>query len=493
MRWSHVLAAAAGFAAVGGYAPFGLFPLPLLSLALLFRLWAASARPLAGFALGLSWGLGFFLGGISWLYVALNRFGGMPPPLAGLAIFLFCAFLALYPALAGALWVRLRRGRPWRDALLAAGLWTLAELARGTLLTGFPWLAVGYSQTPPSPLAGFAPLVGVFGVGFVAVLAAALLAFVPWGRRAQAALATVVLLAIGGAGLALREQQWTTAHGNLLQVSLIQTDIEQSAKWRPEFLQRWLKVNLDLVREHPARLVVLPETTLPLLAEQIPGDYIATLADAVEGVGADLIFGVFVRDADGSIHNAALSLGAAGGQRYAKNHLVPFGEYSPPLFGWFYEWASIPMSDQSPGGSGQPPMTLAGQRVGINICYEDLFGAEIARAATHATLLLNLSNLAWYGDSLAQPQHLQIARMRALETGRTMLRSTNTGMTAVVEPDGRVAALLPAFQRGALRVEVQGRQGLTPYMRWQDKGALLLAVLACAGGLVGRRRVSDQA
>ena len=225
-----------------------------------------------------------------------------------------------------------------------------------------------------------------------------------------------------------------------------------------------------------------------MLAEQLPRNYLATLGDAVGGIDGDLVFGVFVREPDGAIHNAAVSLGAGPTQRYAKDHLVPFGEYSPPMFGWFYDWARIPMSDQTPGGADQPPMRFDDQRIAVNICYEDLFGSEIARAARQATILLNLSNLAWYGDSLAQPQHLQIARMRALETGRPMLRSTNTGMTAAVLPDGRVASVLPAFERGALRVEVQGHAGETPYMRWGDRGVGLAIALAGLAGLIGRRR-----
>ena len=388
MRFSHMLAAAAGFVAVGGFAPFGLFLLPMLSLALLFRLWASSPRAGSAFALGFFWGLGFFLGGVSWLYVALNRYGGMPPPLAGFAIFLFCAMLALYPALVGAIWARFRKGGLWRDALFVAALWAFAEMLRGWLFTGFPWLAVGYSQTPPSPLAGYAPLVGVFGIGFLMAFGAGLIAGAPWRTGAPiAVILTLLVIAAGGVGL--RQHSWTGPVGEPISVVLLQTNIDQSMKWRPELLRQWLQVNLDLVREHPAQLVVLPETTLPLLAEQLPEGFLATLGDAVEGVGGDLILGVFLREADGGIHNAAISLGTSPGQRYAKQHLVPFGEYSPPLFGWFYRFASIPMSDQSPGAAQQAPMVFSDQRVGVSICYEDLFGSAIARGADATTILLN--------------------------------------------------------------------------------------------------------
>jgi len=487
MRFGVIFAALAGFVAVGAFAPFGLFPLAPLSLALLFSLLLRAQGVGQGFALGFGWGLGFFLGGVSWLYVALNRYGGMPPALAGFAIFLFCAYLALFPATVGALYARLRRGGLWCDGLLVAGLWTIAEWLRGTLLTGFPWLAVGYSQTPPSPLAGFAPVIGVYGIGFIVAWIGALIAFAPW-RRASPAPAVLLVVAVLAAGGVLRKEIWTRPVGEPLSVVLLQTNIEQGLKWQPQMLQRWLQMNLDLVREHPAQLVVLPETTLPLLADQLPAGYLDTLSDSVEGVGGDLVLGLFTRNAEGQISNAAISLGVAQRQHYAKRHLVPFGEYSPPSFGWFYEYAKIPMSDQTPGAADQPPMALGGQKIAVNICYEDLFGAEISRRAAAATMQLNLSNLAWYGDSLAQPQHLQIARMRALETGRPMLRSTNTGMTAVIQPDGRVSEVLPAFQSGALRAQLQGYQGMTPYLEHGDRSALGIALGAVLVALAFCRR-----
>lgn len=488
--FAPAVAALAGGLAVFAFAPVSAFPLAILSLAALAALLGRADSPRRGFLLGFAWGLGAFVAGVSWLYVALHRYGGMPAPLAGLAILLFCGYLALYPGLAGALFVRWRSGRAWADAALFAGLWTLAEWLRGWVFTGFPWLAVGYSQTPPSPLAGFLPLVGVFGVGTLVALCGGLVAFTAWrGRRSAAAAAAglaVLLLAGGGVGRA----QWTRPVGEPLKVALIQTNIEQGLKWRPERLAQWLETNARLVREHPAQLVVLPETTLPLLADYLPAGYLDDLARSVRAVGGDVVLGVFTRDAEGHIYNAAVSVGEAPSQQYAKRHLVPFGEYSPPFFGWFYRLAHIPMSDQSRGAAAQPPLALGRQRVAVNICYEDVFGAELIGGLPQASIMLNLSNLAWYGDSWAQPQHLQIARARALETGRPMLRATNTGMTAVVMPDGEVAAVLPPFEQGVLNAEVRGYQGLTPYARWGDRPALALALLAVAVAAVRGRRAA---
>jgi len=487
VRLRHpILALLAGAATVLGFAPFQLFPLPLASLALLFGLLAGRRHAGEGFAIGLAWGLGFFVAGVSWLYVALNRFGGMPGPIAAAAIFLFALYLALWPAMASALFVKLRSGRAGRDALMAGGVWMGFEWLRGWVLTGFPWLSIAYSQTPPSPLAGYFPYLGVFGTGALLVALAAGLGSMlrkGAGRLGPWVVAAVVVVV---AGAALREQTFTEPSGEPLKVALVQTNIQQDLKWQPQRLRDWLDLNLQLVRAHPAALVVLPESTLPMLAEQLPGDYLARLATAA-GPGGTVIAGVFTRDQD-HIYNSALGLSGQQRQSYAKHHLVPFGEYSPPTFGWFYRLANIPLSDQTPGAPDQPLMTVGDQRLALNICYEDVFGDEIRRRAGEATILVNLSNLAWYGDSFAQPQHLQMARVRAIETGRPMLRSTNTGMTAAIGPDGRVTDVLPAFTRDVLEVSVQGMSGETPYLRWGDRLAFALGAVMVLPALWRRWR-----
>jgi apolipoprotein N-acyltransferase len=489
MHWKPLAAAlAAGAASVFAFAPFELFPLAFASLALLFALLRAAPGWRVGFGLGFAWGLGAFLAGVSWLYIALNRYGGVPMPVAALAITLFCAYLALFPALASALFVRLRAVRPPLQAALFAGLWMAAEMLRGWLFTGFPWLAIGYSQTPPSPFSGYLPVIGVYGVGGLVALCSAALVLMPWRRLRAAIPVALPLIVLMVAGAGLTRVEWTSPIGASLKVVLVQTDIEQDLKWDPALLRQWLDINAGLATGHDADLVVLPETTLPVLEEHLPQGFLDYLeADALRRDG-DLILGLFTRDAEGRIYNAAINLGAGGRQLYAKHHLVPFGEFSPPLFGWFYRLADIPMSDQTPGPARQRPMAIGGQRIALNICYEDLFGRKIIRSLPEATLMLNISNLAWYGRSLAQPQHLQIARARALETGRPMLRSTNTGMTALVMPDGSVTGVLPQFERGALEVEVRGYRGLTPYARAGDLLALGLAFALVIGPGLGVRR-----
>ncbi|GIK25210.1 MAG: apolipoprotein N-acyltransferase [Betaproteobacteria bacterium] len=476
-----------GAASVLGFAPFLLFPIPIVALALLVRLWQG-ATPRVAALQGYAFGAGLFLAGVSWVYVSMHVFGGMPLLLAGLAAVLFCCVLALFPALAGYVFARLRRDRILADALLAAAAWTLAEWLRGWVLTGFPWLAFGYAQTPPSPLAGYAPLLGTYGVGFIAALIAALAGLTTLGRRSRWLPSGAAIATLLAAGLGLTSIEWTQPSGKPVSVSLLQGNIEQSLKWRPERLQQSLDTYLRLARAHPAQLVVLPETALPLMLDQLPRDYVAELRRAAQGGKGDVLLGIAAQDAQGRYYNSAVGFTTEGIQSYRKSHLVPFGEFTPPAFAWTLALLKIPMSNFSPGAAVQPPLALAGEKVAVNICYEDVFGEEIIRALPEATLLVNISNTAWFGDSLAQPQHLQIAQMRALETGRFMLRATNTGMTAIVNPRGRVERVLAPFGEGALVGEVSGYTGATPYVRWGNAAALLLVAIGLFAPLAGLRR-----
>jgi apolipoprotein N-acyltransferase len=427
----------------------------------------------------LAWGLGCFLTGVSWVYVSLHDVGGMAAPLAAVATLLFCVLLAVFPALAGLVFRYWRSGHEGRDAALAAGAWALAEWLRGWVLTGFPWLAIGYSQTPPSPLAGYAPLLGVYGLGLLAALLAALVAL---GWRKPAHWAIIAALLAGG--FALHSVAWTEPVGEPLTVSLLQGNIPQSIKWDPERLSLSMETYTRLAAEHPARLTVLPETAMPMLFERIPRETLKQLT-----AHGDVLLGSAVRIGNDGYTNGAVAVSRElTVQAYAKVHLVPFGEYIPPGFDWFFRLVNIPMSDFTAGAATQQPLRIAGQKVMPNICYEDLFGEAIRAALPEAGLLINLSNTAWFGKSLAQPQHLQIARLRALETGRPILRATNTGMTAAIAPDGEVSAVLPAFATDGLTVDVRGYAGLTPYARLGNASAVLLALLAFLPALLARRR-----
>ena len=483
-----LVALLAGAAMVFGFAPFELFPIPFLSLAVLFMLWRRSETPRRAALLGFVWGLGCFLGGVSWVYVSLHDVGGMALPLAAVATLAFCGVLAVFPAFAGYLYRRVPTGIPsghtttdsW-DILLLAGLWTLTEWLRGWVLTGFPWLAIGYSQTPPSPLAGYAPLLGVYGVG---LMVAGVSSWLTLHWRKPAAWVVVAVVLIGGQ--ALRSFEWTEPAGEPLKVSLLQGNIPQSLKWVPENLSLSMEAYARLAAEHPAPLTVLPETAIPLLFDQIPHELLRRLT-----ANGDILIGSALRAGSGYTNSAIALSPAFGMQTYAKVHLVPYGEYVPPGFAWFFGLVNIPMSNFSPGPPGQKPLAIGGQRIMPNICYEDIFGEEILDGLPEATLLINLSNTAWFGDSLAQPQHLQIARLRALETGRPVLRATNTGMTAAISPDGEVTDKLKPFVTDALTVSVRGYTGITPYSRIGNWAAVLLALAACLPSvLTGQRKRS---
>jgi apolipoprotein N-acyltransferase len=469
------LAALTGAAGVLCFAPIELFWLaPLVwggFFLLLQRATSVRCAALTGFAFG----LGFFLAGVSWLYVSLSAFGGMPGWLAAILTTLFCAVMALYPALAGALFKRWQPTAPLHQALLFAALIALSDWFRAWIFTGFPWLTAGFSQTPPSPLAGYAPLIGVFGLSLLVALSGALLV-----ARWRFGLAALLLLAAGGFGL--RQIAWTQPEGEPISVALLQGNVPQEMKFRPEAFFRTFNTYRSLIAKNPAQLTLLPETALPVFFDELPPEYALDLEQLVGEHGGDLIVGTLTGNVE-HYYNSAISLGHSPRQAYSKQHLVPFGEFIPPGFSWFLKVAHIPLSAFTRGDAVQPPLAVAGRQVAINICYEDAFGDEIIRALPQAGILANLSNTAWFGHSLAQPQHLQIARMRALETGRPMLRATNTGMTAIIAPDGTVQSVLPPFTTGALRGEVRAYTGSTPYSRLGNWPALALMALALLLGM----------
>ena len=480
----------AGALAVAGFAPLDLWPLPLLSLAMLFGLLARTNSMRAGFVIGLTWGLGFFIAGVSWVFVSLSVYGGMATWLAALATFLFCAFLALFPAAVGALQTRWR-GTPTLRALLVLPLaWGVTEWIRGWIFTGFPWLVMGYSQVPTSPLAGYAPVTGVYGVSFLLALIAALLAWsvTARGQLTQRAWAAAAILALGVGGQGLRGVMWTTPEGTPTSVALLQGNIPQEMKWQPEKTRSTLEIYARMTAASPAQLIVMPETALPLFESDIPDSYRAGLTSLGQHNGGDVLTGLPTGSPYGAYYNSVISLGSAPSQRYHKVHLVPFGEYIPlrAVWGWVIEVLHIPLSDFARGAVRQQPLAIGGQRVAANICYEDAFGEEIIRQLPAASVLVNVSNLAWFGDSFAPWQHAQMSQMRALETGRMMLRATNTGVTAIIDAQGHVLAALPLFKAGSLSGQIQGYTGSTPYVRWGNTPVLVLwsvlgiAVLAAA-------------
>lgn len=487
-RRAAAIALLAGAATVGAFAPFRAYPLALLGFAALVHLWIEAPRPAEAFRTGFWFGLGLFGGGVSWVYVSLHRFGAMPAPLAAIATLAFCAILALYPALAGWLQARIKAPQAVRAVLVIPASWTLLEWLRGWLLTGFPWLSAGYAGVD-TPLAGLAPLGGVYSMSLATLVCAGLLWWAVRGRARWAALAAFA--AILAAGWALRQIAWTTPFGAPFRAALLQGDIPQDLKFDPTRYANTLETYAGLAQQGRAKLIVLPETAVPRFLDSIDPSYLERLRTAARRNDGDLLLGVPYRAAPGEYYNSVLSLGVSPPQLYNKVHLVPFGEFVPPGFGWIVHVLSIPLADFSRGAPDQPPLAVAGQRVAVDICYEDAYGEAIARALPAATLLVNVSNVAWFGDSLAPAQHLEIARLRAIETARMMLTATNTGITAAIDRDGKVVARLPEFVVGRLEVEAQGYSGATPYSRTGDWPALAVALaLLALAPLVARARRS---
>jgi apolipoprotein N-acyltransferase len=498
---SLIAAFAAGLLCVLGFAPFGLFPIPVLALAVLFYLWSGAGSPRAAGWMGFAFGLGLFAAGIGWIYVALHDYGGMPLWLALPATLLFAAFLALFPALAGyaqarfpaltGAWFRSpeeeKRPHPVTASripvqvslgVLMPAAWVLVEWLRGMILTGFPWLTLGYAHSD-SPLAGYAPLLGVYGVSLVAAASAGSLATLwreRWNRQGRIAVAVLVALWVGGA--ALRGISWTQPQGEPFGVALVQGNIAQGIKFNEDALVGTLETYRRLALQGDARLTVLPETAFPLLREEVPPGLVEQLRQFARMNDGDMLIGAFERDEKG-YYNSVFTLGSADEQHYRKQHLVPFGEFIPlrTLLGPFInDVLHIPMGDLARGGERQKPLEVAGQRVAANICYEDVFGEEIIRALPQATLLINFTNDAWYGDSYAAEQHNQISQLRALESGRMMLRATNTGVTSIIGADGRVLQQLPQHQEGVLSGMAQGYEGITPYVRFGNAAVMLLLI-----------------
>ena len=484
---------ALGAVTVAGFAPLYLYPLPLITLTILLWLCNAADTPKRAAAIGWWFGLGYFLIGVSWVYVSLNTFGAMPAPLAGFFTFLFCAFLGLFPAVA-CLAMRALRAPAWMKlALIAPAAWALTEWVRGWIFTGFPWLAVGYSQVPGSPLAGYAPLGGIFAVTFATLATAGLIALTggalarrrranddaasSLGRRFAAPVAAIALLWLGG--FAAKTVTWTQPTGEPIEVTLLQGNIPQEIKWTAEGLRTTLSRYRELALASKAKLIVFPETAIPLFLRDIPADYLAGVADHARNNGGDALIGVPEQVASGDYYNSVISLGLSPIQVYRKSHLVPFGEFIPlrPVLGWIVSVLAIPLQDFSRGAIDQQPLAVAGQRVALNICYEDAFGEEIIRQLPAATMLVNVSNVAWFGRSIAPYQHLQISQARALETGRYMMRATNTGMTGVVDHRGNVVEVAPQFSTAAVTTRVQGYAGATPYVRIGNPPVLALCAL----------------
>lgn len=496
---SMLLALLTGACNVFAFAPFHIWPLQILTLAWLFAQAARTPDSRRNFVLGWIYGFGWTACGVHWLYISMHTYGGMVGWMAALAVGLLALFIGLYSALALALASALQQR--WHASessmllLLLPALWALTEWARGWIFTGFPWLSAGYAHSV-GPLKGYAPLLGVYGLGWITALIAGCCAIAVCNARqrriATKAIAAIVMLCAGG--IALHAIDWTRPQGATIRVRLLQGNIAQETKFSESALMSTLQYYDAAIRTEPADLIATPETAIPLLPQQLPAGYLENLNDYAQRSGSHLAIGIPLSDAPDAYSNSLIMFAPADAghagppvtYRYDKHHLVPLGEFIPLGFRWFVDMMHIPLGDMTRGSVLQRPFPIKDQWVMPNICYEDLFGEEIAAQLAAAwfhgdppaSILLNLSNIAWFGDSIALPQHLQISQMRALESGRPVLRSTNTGATAVIDPKGRITSELRPYTADVLVEQVRGYQGWTPYMLAGNKVILAIALLA---------------
>lgn len=496
-----LLALTAGIVLPLSFSPFFLWPLSVLSLAVLFLFWnGVSVRR----AVWRGWlhGVGAFGAGVSWIVYSF-QFSHIALPVAVVLTIAFVAFLALYPALVGGVAAVLSRRGCAAVALFTVypATWLLGEWLRGWFFTGFTWLQVGYAQVD-GVFAGLLPVCGIYGTGLVVALCSGALAwfllcalrrptsgFVARVRAPALALLMVTLVASAASAL-LGAVSWTAGSGKALRVVLLQGNVPQDQKWLPSMRAPTLQRYMSLTMQHlGADLLIWPETAVPGQRAQM-STFIERLHAIARQARSAVMFGI--PEYEGKpvrAYNSVELVGSARG-RYRKRHLVPFGEYLPldSILRPITQLLRIPVSDFAAGVPEQASMSVNGHQLAVFICYEIVFGNEVIAALPAAELLVTLSNDAWFGDSIGPHQHLQMARTRALETGRTVLRATNTGITAIIDASGAVQARLPQFSTAALVGQALPRQGVTPYVRYGDVPALALSVGGLLGGVCWLRR-----
>ena len=462
------------------FAPFGLSLLaPLLLLPLLYICLTVSPRDAAWHAFW--FGLGMFLTGTYWIYISVHVFGNAALWIAILLMVGLATIMALFLAIAGWLISRLSHGEPLLLLLVAPSAWVVIEWLRGWVFTGFPWLALGYGQID-ALFAGWAPVLGVYGVSFMLMVSATaiIVTLLSTGKYKLVGLSAIFLPWLLGGILSLVD--WTEPAGKAMRTTIVQAGVSQDKKWEREQLRPIMEFYRSATLSVPdSEIVVWPEVAIPALNDQVD-DFVDLVEADSRRRKQSVVFGILERSVEGRIYNSVILIGGAERQAYRKRHLVPFGEYFPvpPRVREWMKMQNLPHSDLAAGDDTQPLLVAAnGAKLAVAICYEDAYGAELLYAFPEATLLINVSNDAWFGDSIAPHQHLEIARMRALEVGRYSIRSTNTGISAFIGSDGELLDVGEQFEPELMTADVEPRRGMTPYARggnWPVIG-LCLAII----------------
>ena len=462
------------------FAPIHIWMLAFISPAILFSLWL-SASPKHCFWLGWLFGMGLFGVGSSWIYISIHQFGHANVLLASLVTLAFVLVLGLYPALHGFLTrIIWKYAKPWQYCLLIwPASWALCEYVRCVFADGFPFLLLGYTQLH-TPLAGFVPVVGVYGVSLLVALFSGALVMTRVAKQHRTrSICVMLMVLIGFAGWLLRQHHWTQLHGNAQSISLIQGNIAQSDKWDNDQLVNILQTYRGLsqsVANHS--IVVWPEAAIPYYPSLLPAymqqlNQLANQQHSTYVVGAPLLG----TSAD-TVYNGLLVLGHDKG-RYNKRHLVPFGEFIPlqHIFGRLMALFSIPLSSLTPGNPIQPPISLNTIPTALFICYETAFSNDVLQAMQHKQFAINIVDDAWFGHSFAAAQQLQMTQFRAKETGRYIAVTANTGITAIIDPQGAIVDQLPQHMKGILSGQIRAMRGDTPLMQWQYWPVAILVLL----------------
>ena len=455
------------------FSPFGYYFLVIVSLTTLFYLWYKTESARESFILGYLFAFAMFGIGVNWLHISINLFGGINILGALFFTYLLIAFISLYPAICGYITIRYYQ----RYFILSLpSLWLITEWCRGWVFTGFPWLNVGTSQTD-SFFANFAPVIGDYGVSFIVCLIATVTTLLIAGNFKQRISAIIAVVLIVTTSLMLANINWTKSAKKEISVTLIQGAIPQELKWKPEQRQKTYEIYSSLSQPYwSSDIIIWPETAIPSLYH-LADDFIEPISLQKTNSNALFMSGLAYKDENSNKYFNSVLLIDSEHYFYHKHHLVPFGEYLPfkSILGQLLHFLKIPMSDFSAGDDSQKLFITDKGIFGMSICYEDAYGTEIRKSLPDANLLINVSNDAWFGDSMAPHQHLQIARMRALESGRYLLRSTNTGVSAVINERGEIISQSPQFKPDALNVNVELFQGITPYSRYGN------ALILCFG------------
>jgi apolipoprotein N-acyltransferase len=466
LTWrGDVIALLAGMLLPLSFSPFHYYPVALISLTLLFVSWQGISSKQAALR-GFLFGLGFFGVGVSWVYVAIHDFGSSGMPLGVLLTAVFVAFFASYLAFVG--WAIKKISNETLSTidfvLLLPVAWLVFEVFKGWFLTGFPWLEVGAGQID-GPLSGYTPIVGVLGVSLLTAISAGLLA-AAWQAKRVSLL--IIVVVIWTAGYLLKPVLWTQPVDKEIKVTIIQGNIPQEIKWDPEQLYKTLALYQARTEQNwDSDLIVWPENAVTVFYHQVKAFYLDPLEKLARENKTDILLGLPVLNKEtDEYYNSIMALGEQEGFYY-KRHLVPFGDYVP--FEWLrgiIKFFDLPMSSFRPGPISNELVHAAGQAIGLSICYEDTFSTEVLRSVPEASLLVNATNNAWYGDSFAPHQHLQISQNRALETGRPTIRATTNGVSALIDFKGHLQQQTEQFKEAVLTGNVQPRQGATPYVMW---------------------------